>query len=150
MCEKLQKPTELEEVILWVSIAMALALLLLPYEDTNERPLPAIIFNGQPSSFHAFILALNFALFGSFLAIILRRSGPKIARYCHALATISLAIGIVDFFPFLVDLVAKFRIRNVLTIFSCDLMSKIVRRLMELTGGVDQSISQFYLLGELR
>ncbi|EXB44926.1 hypothetical protein L484_026514 [Morus notabilis] len=90
-----QKPTtELEEAILWASMATAFALLLLPYENTNEKPLPAIIFKGRPSSFHAFILALNFALFGSFLAISLRRSYPRIARCCLTLAIISLAIGI--------------------------------------------------------
>ncbi|GMN65025.1 hypothetical protein TIFTF001_034090 [Ficus carica] len=97
MDEKLHKQTQiLEEVILCASIAIAFSLLLLPYECINEKPLPAIIFKGQPSSFCASILALNFALFGSFLAISQRRNYPRIARCCLVVAIISLVtvIGI--------------------------------------------------------
>ncbi|GMN20174.1 hypothetical protein TIFTF001_048703 [Ficus carica] len=94
MFEKIHEPTQLEEVILWASIAISFALVLLPYENINGKPLPAVIFKGQSSAFHNFILALNFALFGSFVAISLRGIYPRIARCCLVVAIISLATGI--------------------------------------------------------
>lgn len=95
MFEKIYELTQLEEVILWASLAISVALVVLPYENTNGKPLPAVIFKGQPSAFHLFVLALNFALFGFFVAISLRGNYLRIANCCLVVAIISLATGIL-------------------------------------------------------
>ncbi|EXB44930.1 hypothetical protein L484_026518 [Morus notabilis] len=82
------------KLILWASLATTLALMQLPYQKVDGKLLPTIIFNKQPSLFHAFILSLNFSIFGSFIEIILREEYPRVARSCLLLALVSMTVGI--------------------------------------------------------
>ena len=111
MPQKSYQPAQVEEVILGISVGVAFSLTQFPYEKINGGLVPTIIFKGRPSSFHTFILALNFAFFGSFVTINLRQIYPRIARCSLLLAIISLAlvIGI----PLWLMLPAQFLTRGV-------------------------------------
>ncbi|PON40351.1 hypothetical protein TorRG33x02_340500 [Trema orientale] len=92
MSEKPHKPAQAEEVIIGIAVGIAFALTQFPYKKINGSTVPTIIFKDSPHSFHAFILALNFAFFGSFVTINLRQIFPKIARCSLLLAVVSLAL----------------------------------------------------------
>lgn len=91
MCRKVYKSTQIEELILGISIGITLALVKLPYEKIDGNPVPTIIFKDKPGLFHAFILALNFSFFGSVITISLRERYAKVARYPLTLAVVSMA-----------------------------------------------------------
>ncbi|GMN38913.1 hypothetical protein TIFTF001_008151 [Ficus carica] len=84
----------LEKLILWISVATVLVLSQLPYQKIDGNPVPTIIFKNRPSSFHAFILSLNFSFFGSFMTGPLRRRYPRLARCCLLLAVVSMTVGV--------------------------------------------------------
>ena len=86
-----------EELIFGVTFVTAFGLLQLPYQKIDGNPIPTIIFKDNPSSFHAFLLAINFAFTGAVLTVSLRAGYPKIARYCRQLAVVCVtaAAGII-------------------------------------------------------
>ena len=62
-----------------------------------QYQVPTVIFKDNPSFFHGFLLALNFAFTGAVMTISLRERYPKISRYCRGLAVVSIvgAVGLV-------------------------------------------------------
>ncbi|CAK9181619.1 unnamed protein product [Ilex paraguariensis] len=85
-----------EELIFGVTFVTAFGLLQLPYQKIDGNPVPTIIFKDNPSSFHAFLLAINFAFTGAVLTVSLRARYPKIARYCRQLAVVCVTAAAVE------------------------------------------------------
>lgn len=88
------REAQLEELILWQSVAIVIALLQFPYQKIDGNPVPTIIFDNRSSFFHPFILALNFSFFGSFSTIFLRKRYPRIASYFLLLALLSVTVQV--------------------------------------------------------
>lgn len=89
-----QPTAKIEEVMLGICVGIAFVLTQLPYEKTDEASVPTVIFKDRPYFFQSFIIALNFAFFGSFVTIKLRQLHPRIARCSLLLAIVSLALVI--------------------------------------------------------
>ncbi|OVA12541.1 hypothetical protein BVC80_9011g56 [Macleaya cordata] len=98
MLRILEGRTRIEEPIFGLSFITAMVLVQLPYEDINGNPVPTIIFHDQPSVFHAFVLAVNFAFTGAVITLCLREEFPKIARNCRRIAVLfsAAAAGILS------------------------------------------------------
>lgn len=89
-----EKTGQVEKLILWASVVTVLGLVQLPYQKIDGNPVPTVVFKNSPSLFHAFILSLNFAFFGSFVTISLRERYPRLARCCLLLAVVSMTVGV--------------------------------------------------------
>nr|DAD35148.1 TPA_asm: hypothetical protein HUJ06_005788 [Nelumbo nucifera] len=88
--------TRPEELIYALSFMIVISLIQLPYEYIDGNPIPTVIFKGQPTTFHAFILSLVFSFSGSACAMMLREHYPKAAGYCRrfGLFAFSLAFSV--------------------------------------------------------
>lgn len=79
-----------------LSFQTVILILLIPYEQVNGNPVPAIIFKGLPSTFHAFVLSIVMAFTGAFNALMLATNKPKIAKFCsyYSMACMASAVAL--------------------------------------------------------
>ncbi|KAE8648779.1 hypothetical protein Csa_009128 [Cucumis sativus] len=64
----------------------------------NGNLVPAIIFKGLPSTFHAFLLSIVMAFSGAFNALMLATNKPKIAKFCSYYSLGFMVSAVVLFF----------------------------------------------------
>nr|DAD31581.1 TPA_asm: hypothetical protein HUJ06_010432 [Nelumbo nucifera] len=89
--------TRPEELICALSFMTVVSLIQLPYEYIDGNPIPTIIFGGQPSTFHAFLLSLVFSFSGAACTMMLREDYPKAARYCRRFGIAAFFVAVLIF-----------------------------------------------------
>uniref|UniRef100_A0A0A0KT20 PGG domain-containing protein n=1 Tax=Cucumis sativus TaxID=3659 RepID=A0A0A0KT20_CUCSA len=97
-CSSLDISTNLLYSILCLSFKTVTLILLFPYEQVNGNLVPAIIFKGLPSTFHAFLLSIVMAFSGAFNALMLATNKPKIAKFCSYYSLGFMVSAVVLFF----------------------------------------------------
>lgn len=86
----------LDMIVLWVSVATTLSVLFIfPYQNQNQNQNTTFLFQNSCSLFHAFVLSLNFSLFGCITTIVLRHTHPESAAHFFLLSLASTAAGIL-------------------------------------------------------
>ncbi|GFY87258.1 hypothetical protein Acr_05g0008970 [Actinidia rufa] len=88
------KEITISGVILFLTTALAAVLPLIPYEHAGRHRVPKVIFKGQPSTFHVFIVSIMFAFSGAFSALFIHKK-PNIARLCRYYSMVAMASAIV-------------------------------------------------------
>ncbi|PSR88213.1 CTP synthase [Actinidia chinensis var. chinensis] len=83
------KETTISGSILFLTSALAAVLPLIPYENTGRHRVPKIIFKGQSSTFHAFIISIMFAFSGAFSGLFVYDK-PLMARLCRFYSMVSM------------------------------------------------------------
>ncbi|OVA12540.1 hypothetical protein BVC80_9011g55 [Macleaya cordata] len=79
----------IEEFIFCASFITAMVLVQLPYKEIDGNPVPIIIFDDHPSSsFHCFVLAVNFAFTGAVITICIRQDYRKVAKITRSVAIV--------------------------------------------------------------
>ncbi|GMH15233.1 hypothetical protein Nepgr_017074 [Nepenthes gracilis] len=97
------------ETLAAVAFLSVFLLLELPFEQVDGNPVPAVIFGGRPSLFHAFVLLLNGTFASGLIAPFLRQQYPRISQCCRHIAVlfmvtavaIFLGLAMVDLLPLL-------------------------------------------------
>ncbi|KAK7307006.1 hypothetical protein VNO77_39685 [Canavalia gladiata] len=84
------------ECVLGLCFTVITILFQLPYEYINENPVPTIIFKGHPTTFHAFIICIIFALSGATNALVVSNKS-RFSIFCgyYAMASMASAFGIL-------------------------------------------------------
>lgn len=77
-----------EDIIFLVGIAVAVALLSLPYQCFNGSPVPIFVFRNKPALFHLFLVALNFGFTASIMTMSLRAASPGAAQFCRGVSVV--------------------------------------------------------------
>jgi len=103
----------LDEVILGVAFVTVFALPVLQYEKIGDNQVPTLIFKDKPSSFTAFVLALNFAFTAALMAIYLRERCRRFASHFRVLALVSIATAVA--IPMWLVLPSAFELRHKLS-----------------------------------
>lgn len=88
-----------EELIFFIGILTALALLRSRYDYIDGNPVPVLIFSDKPSLFHGFLIALNFSFTAAVVTMSLRDKSPTLARLSRrsAVACVVVAAGLLAY-----------------------------------------------------
>ncbi|GFY86835.1 hypothetical protein Acr_05g0004740 [Actinidia rufa] len=83
-----------EELVFGLSYLMAISLWQVPMEYIDGNPVPAVVFHGKPTMFHAFVVGLCLSFSGSIGALELRKRSPKVAAYYKVFAIGAMAVTV--------------------------------------------------------
>ena len=83
-----------DEVIFTASCMTTLIVLQLPMTNASSKPVPLFVFGNVPPAFHAFLVCLTGACFGSVCSIHIRKTNPKIASFYYAFSVLSMSASL--------------------------------------------------------
>lgn len=79
------------ECILGLCFTTINILILVPYDYIDQNPVPAVIFKGRPTTFHAFLVSIIFAFSGASNAFVASSISSGFGKLCGYYSMLSMA-----------------------------------------------------------
>lgn len=79
------------ECVLGLCFTSINILILVPYEYIDKNPVPAVIFKGRPTTFHAFLICIIFAFSGATNAFVASNINSGFGRFCGYYSMVAMA-----------------------------------------------------------